>query len=173
MRDSEKNIRIQVHRSGINPTEKKIIEGNMKNGELDVISCTPTLELGIDIGHVDVAISAFKNEFDSFIQRTGRAGRRGQRSYAFCVFDPEDASCHYYSRKISEYTNQKHEVNVNKNNSIISEKHQKAISTEQVAARSFNKKQFWEFAGSMNLRGTSGNVKIHGDGTRNKTSVGD
>ena len=126
LEDSNRGIRIEVHRGGLNPRDKRKFEGMMKRGELDVLSCTPTLELGIDIGQVDVAISAFKNEFDSFIQRTGRAGRRGQRSYAFCVFDPEDASCHYYSRKISEYTNQKHAVNVNKDNPIISEKHQKA-----------------------------------------------
>ena len=160
MRDSEKNIRIQVHRGGINPTEKKTIEGMMKNGELDVISCTPTLELGIDIGHVDVATSAFKNELDSFVQRTGRAGRQGQKSYAFCVFDPEDASCHYYSRNIGEYINQKHEVYINKNNPIILEKHQNAISVEEKTSRSFDKKQFWAFAGSISLRGTGGIVEI-------------
>tara|TARA_Y100001936_G_scaffold176994_1_gene173608 strand:- start:126 stop:2747 length:2622 start_codon:yes stop_codon:yes gene_type:complete len=164
LEDSNRNMRIEVHRGGLNPRDKRKFEGMMKRGELDVLSCTPTLELGIDIGQVDVATSAFKNEFDSFIQRTGRAGRRGQTSYAFCVFDPDDASCHYYSRKINEYTNQKHEVNVNKDNPIISEKHQKAISVEQISARSFDKKQFWEFAGSMNLRGTSGNVKIILDG---------
>ena len=164
LEDSNRGIRIEVHRGGLNPRDKRKFEGMMKRGELDVLSCTPTLELGIDIGQVDVAISAFKNEFDSFIQRTGRAGRRGQRSYAFCVFDPEDASCHYYSRKISEYTNQKHEVNVNKDNPIISEKHQKAKSTEEISARSFNKSQFFGFAGAMNIRGTSGNVKILLDG---------
>ena len=164
LEDSNRGIRIEVHRGGLNPRDKRKFEGMMKRGELDVLSCTPTLELGIDIGQVDVAISAFKNEFDSFIQRTGRAGRRGQRSYAFCVFDPEDASCHYYSRKISEYTNQKHAVNVNKDNPIISEKHQKAEATEEISARSFNKSQFFGFAGAMNIRGTSGNVKILLDG---------
>ena len=157
-------MKIEVHRGGLNPRERRKFEVMMKQGDLDVLSCTPTLELGIDIGQVDTATSAFKNEFDSFIQRTGRAGRRGQTSYAFCVFDPDDASCHYYSKKITEYINQKHKVNVNKNNPIISEKHQKASATEILSARTWNKKQFWGFAGSINLRGTSGDVKILLDG---------
>ena len=160
LEDSNRKMRIQVHRGGLNPRDKRKFEGMMKRGELDVLSCTPTLELGIDIGQVDVATSAFKNEFDSFIQRIGRAGRRGQRSYAFCVFDPEDASCHYYSRKIGEYINQKHNVNISKNNPIISEKHVKASSVEMLAANKWNKSEFFPFANSMNIRGTSGDVKI-------------
>ena len=95
----------------------------MKDGDLDIISCTPTLELGIDIGLVDVAISAFKSEYDAFVQRIGRAGRSGQKSYAICVFDPEDATCHYFARNIPAYLNQDHIIEINKNNSIISEKH--------------------------------------------------
>ena len=88
----------------------------MKSGELDALSCTPTLELGIDIGHVDVVISAFKNEFDSFVQRIGRAGRMGQKSYAICVFDPDDAACHYFARHIGDYLTQEHIIPINKNN---------------------------------------------------------
>ena len=51
-------------------------------------------------------------------------------------------------------------VNINKNNPIISEKHQKASATEILSARTWSKKQFWGFAGSINLRGASGDVKI-------------
>ncbi len=132
----------------------------MKEGELDVLSCTPTLELGIDIGNVDVVISAFKNEYDSFIQRIGRAGRKGQKSYAICVFDPEDAACHYFARNIPEYLNQNHYVEINKENSIISEKHQASIGMEKHAALESNKSKFFDFANSINLRGTSGEITI-------------
>ena len=125
----------------------------MKEGELDIISCTPTLELGIDIGNVDVVISAFKNEYDSFVQRIGRAGRKGQKSYAICVFDPEDATCHYFARNISSYLNQNHHVEINKENSIISEKHTVAIGMEKHAAIESDKSKFFEFANSVNLRG--------------------
>ena len=158
--DANKNIRIQVHRGGLSQKDKTVYESAMKNGDLDALSCTPTLELGIDIGHVDVAISAFKNEYDSFVQRIGRAGRNGQRSYAFCVFDPDDASCHYYSRDIKEYVSQKHKVQINKENPIISEKHSAAEKIEKEAAHAWDKKQFWDFANGIKLRGTSGEVKI-------------
>jgi DEAD/DEAH box helicase domain-containing protein len=132
----------------------------MKGGELDVLSCTPTLELGIDIGNVDVVVSAFKNEYDSFIQRIGRAGRKGQKSYAICVFDPEDAACHYFARNISSYLNQNHRVEINKNNPIISEKHTASIEIEKHAAVESDKSKFFDFANSINLRGSSGEITI-------------
>jgi DEAD/DEAH box helicase domain-containing protein len=139
----------------------KLYESQMKAGELDVLSCTPTLELGIDIGHVDVVISAFKNEFDSFIQRIGRAGRMGQKSYAICVFDPDDAACHYFARHIDEYLKQDHIIPINKVNPIISDKHIESAEIEEQAATESDKSQFFDFANSVNLRGASGEIGIY------------
>jgi len=168
-------IRIQIHRGGLEQKDRKLYESQMKEGELDVLSCTPTLELGIDIGNVDVVISAFKNEYDSFIQRIGRAGRKGQKSYAICVFDPEDAACHYFARNIPDYLSQNHYVEINKENSIISEKHAASIGMEKHAALESNKSKFFDFANSINLRGASGEITIFHDskkiGTRD-TPVG-
>ena len=153
-------IRIQIHRGGLEQKDRKLYESQMKEGELDILSCTPTLELGIDIGNVDVVISAFKNEYDSFIQRIGRAGRKGQKSYAICVFDPEDAACHYFARNIPAYLNQNHHVEINKENSIISEKHTVSIGMEKHAALESDKSKFFDFANSINLRGASGEITI-------------
>ena len=157
---NNEGMRIQIHRGGLEQKNRKLYESQMKEGELDILSCTPTLELGIDIGNVDVVISAFKNEYDSFIQRIGRAGRKGQKSYAICVFDPEDAACHYFARNIPAYLNQSHHVEINKDNTIISEKHTASIGMEKHAAIESNKSKFFEFANSVNLRGASGEITI-------------
>ncbi len=159
--DASNGIQIQIHRGGLDQADRKLYETQMKLGEIDALSCTPTLELGIDIGHVDVVISAFKNEYDSFVQRIGRAGRKGQKSYAICVFDPEDAACHYFARHISEYLDQDHVVQINKENPIIADKHVASIGIEQHAATEPDKSQFFDFANSVNLRGTSGKIAIY------------
>jgi DEAD/DEAH box helicase domain-containing protein len=159
--EANTGIRIQIHRGGLDQNDRKLYESQMKAGELDVLSCTPTLELGIDIGHVDVVISAFKNEFDSFIQRIGRAGRKGQKSYAICVFDPDDAACHYFARHIDEYLSQDHIIPINKKNPIISEKHEESVEIEDQAMDESDKSQFFDFANSVNLRGASGEIAIY------------
>ena len=158
---ANRGIRLQIHRGGLDQSDRKLYETQMKLGELDVLSCTPTLELGIDIGHVDVVISSFKNEYDSFVQRIGRAGRMGQKSYAICVFDPEDATCHYFARHIAQYLNQEHVVQINKENPIIAEKHMVSRGIEQHAALESDKSQFFDFANSVNLRGSSGKIGIY------------
>jgi len=159
--ESNDGIRIQIHRGGLDQKDRKLYESQMKAGELDVLSCTPTLELGIDIGNVDVVISAFKNEYDSFVQRIGRAGRKGQKSYAICVFDPEDATCHYFARNIPSYLNQNHIIQINKDNPIISEKHTASMGMEKYAVIEPDKTKFFDFANSVNLRGTSGEIGIY------------
>lgn len=159
--DANEGIRIQIHRGGLDQNNRKLYESQMKAGELDALSCTPTLELGIDIGHVDVVISAFKNEYDSFVQRIGRAGRMGQKSYAICIFDPDDAACHYFARHIDDYLSQDHVIPINKKNPIISDKHTESIEIEQEAATESDKSQFFDFANSVNLRGTSGEIAIY------------
>lgn len=158
---SSDGIRIQIHRGGLDQKNRKLYESQMKAGELDALSCTPTLELGVDIGHVDVVISAFKNEFDSFVQRIGRAGRMGQKSYAICVFDPDDASCHYFARHIDDYLTQNHVIPINKKNTIIADKHAESIEVEKKAAGESDKSQFFDFANSVNLRGSSGEIAIY------------
>ena len=161
LEESNKRIRIQVHRGGINQRDRKLYELQMKAGELDALSCTPTLELGIDIGRVDVVISAFKNEYDSFVQRIGRAGRMGQKSYAICVFDPDDAACHYFARHIKDYLAQRHIISINKENPIISEKHTESVEVEKRSVMTPDKLEFFAFANSVNLRGASGEIEIY------------
>ena len=164
--EANKGIRIQIHRGGLEQNSRKFYESQMKAGELDALSCTPTLELGIDIGHVDVVISAFKNEYDSFVQRIGRAGRMGQKSYAICVLDPDDAACHYFARHIQDYLSQDHIISINKKNSIISDKHTESIEIEMEASKTNDKSQFFDFANSINLRGTSGEITIYHNGKK-------
>ena len=160
LRERNSGIKVKVHSGVLEKDDRRIAEGEMKQGDLDVLSCTPTLELGIDIGRVNVVISAFTGEYDKLVQRMGRAGRRGQKSYTICVFDPKDAICHYYANHISEYLGQDHIVQINKDNEIISEKHANSEHIEQVSSQTSDKKSLWEYANNMNLRGTSGNVKI-------------
>jgi len=57
------------------------VESNFKAGKTDLIACTPTLELGIDIGDlVAVAMAKFPPSPANYVQRAGRAGRQAKIS---------------------------------------------------------------------------------------------
>jgi DEAD/DEAH box helicase domain-containing protein len=98
---SKQGIKIGVHRAGLPPKNRKVVENSFKKGIIDVISSTPTLELGIDIGDVDAVISNLV-PINRLIQRLGRAARKGQEGYAFLTLGNDPIS-QYYKNHPADY----------------------------------------------------------------------
>lgn len=77
---------IQGYRSGYLPKERRAIEDGVKNGTIRGIVSTNALELGIDIGGLDVSILAgWPGTVASAWQQAGRAGRKAKTSLAIFV----------------------------------------------------------------------------------------
>jgi DEAD/DEAH box helicase domain-containing protein len=76
--DAETAKRLAPYRAGYTPAQRRDIERRLVAGELLGVSATDALELGIDIGSLDCAISVgFPGTVSSLRQQWGRAGRRG------------------------------------------------------------------------------------------------
>jgi DEAD/DEAH box helicase domain-containing protein len=69
--------RLAPYRAGYTPEQRRQIERRLVDGELLGVTATDALELGIDIGSLDCAISVgFPGTVASLRQQWGRAGRR-------------------------------------------------------------------------------------------------
>lgn len=77
---------VQSYRAGYLATERRAIEAELTSGRLLAVVATNALELGIDIGGLDVCvIHTFPGTISSFRQQIGRVGRSGEPSLAVLV----------------------------------------------------------------------------------------
>jgi DEAD/DEAH box helicase domain-containing protein len=91
--DPRKPARIRAYRGGYLPTERREAERAMRAGTIDGIVSTSALELGVDIGSLDVVtLNGYPGSVAATWQRFGRAGRRQQASIGVLVAssDPLD-----------------------------------------------------------------------------------
>jgi DEAD/DEAH box helicase domain-containing protein len=96
--DTATAARLTPYRAGYTPEQRREIERRLVEGELLGVTATDALELGIDIGLLDCAISVgFPGTVASLRQQWGRAGRRGT-GLAVLVAS-EDALDQFFARE--------------------------------------------------------------------------
>ncbi len=84
--DPRRPARVKAYRGGYLPTERREIERRLRNGEIDCVIATVALELGVDIGSLDVAIlNGYPGSIAGTWQRLGRAGRRNRPSLGVLI----------------------------------------------------------------------------------------
>ena len=92
-RDPRRPPRVLAYRGGYLPSERRAAEQAMRAGRVDLVVSTSALELGVDIGALDVAVlNGYPGTVAATWQRLGRAGRRQRPSLGVLVAtsDPLD-----------------------------------------------------------------------------------
>ena len=90
-----KTENLSIHHSSLSPDMRKEAERVFSSEGSACIVCTSSLELGIDIGDLDIVVQlGAPGSVSSFLQRMGRSGRRGKPSFvAFILADPCSLLC--------------------------------------------------------------------------------
>ncbi|MDE5832104.1 MAG: DEAD/DEAH box helicase, partial [Desulfovibrio sp.] len=123
--------RISAYRAGFLPEERREIEARMASGDLLAVVSTSALELGIDIGGLDLCILVgYPGTIMQTLQRGGRVGRAGNES-AVMVVAGEDALDQYFMRNPDDFFSRPPEKAViNPDNEIIAARHLECAATE-------------------------------------------
>jgi DEAD/DEAH box helicase domain-containing protein len=95
--------KVASYRAGYLPEERRRIEQRLFSGELGGVVSTSALELGIDVGGLDVCVLVgYPGSIMSAWQRIGRVGRKGRESLAVLVALP-DALDQYFMKNPREF----------------------------------------------------------------------
>ncbi|MHC1712955.1 MAG: DEAD/DEAH box helicase [Solidesulfovibrio sp.] len=123
--------RVSAYRSGFLPEERRAIEAAMTSGELLAVVSTSALELGIDIGGLDLCIlCGYPGSVMSAWQRGGRVGR-ALRESAVALIAGEDALDQYFMRHPADFFDRPPESAViNPDNPAIAAKHLECAAAE-------------------------------------------
>jgi len=78
---------VSIHHGSLAKTSRIAAERGLKNGELKGLVCTSSLELGIDVGRIDLVVQYMSpRQVTRLIQRVGRSGHRIGRMAKGIIF---------------------------------------------------------------------------------------
>jgi len=85
-KDPRHPARVAAYRGGYLPTERRAMEKKLRAGNIDCVVSTSALELGVDIGALDVCVlNGYPGTIAGTWQRLGRAGRRQRTALGVLV----------------------------------------------------------------------------------------
>ncbi len=157
MQAKKQKIDIKVHRAGLMANYRRSVEQSFKSDKLMAISCTPTLELGIDVGNVDGVISA-TIPVNRLVQRIGRAARKGQRGYAFLALGNDPIS-QYYKNHPDDYFDDVERIYIDPKNPFVEEFQVLAMAFDKPIA----KHELKEHSEVIEKHSKEGNLVLHED----------
>jgi DEAD/DEAH box helicase domain-containing protein len=102
--------KVSSYRAGFMPEERREIERRLARGELLGVVSTSALEMGIDIGYLDVCLLVgYPGTIINTWQRGGRVGRAGRESLVILVGKP-DALDQYFMKHPEELFERSYEA---------------------------------------------------------------
>jgi DEAD/DEAH box helicase domain-containing protein len=129
---SELARKVRPYRGGYLASERREIEAQLFGGELLGVAATNALELGIDVGGLDVCVlNGFPGTIASFWQQAGRAGRARQRSVAVLVAGEDQLDQWLMAHPRELFTRSPEPAVVNPSNPFVLDPHLTCAAYEQ------------------------------------------
>ncbi|PRO64433.1 DEAD/DEAH box helicase [Alkalicoccus urumqiensis] len=122
---------VRGYRGGYLPNQRREIERTLRTGETLGVISTNALELGVDIGQLQVCIlTGYPGSIASSWQQAGRAGRRQNESLVILAADSSPVDQYVFTNPSYFFESSPETARLNKNNVIILADHIKCAVYE-------------------------------------------
>lgn len=122
---------VSSYRAGFLPEERREIEKKLFSGELSGVVSTSALELGVDIGGLDVCVLVgYPGTVSSTWQRSGRVGRSGRDSLIIMIGLPDALDQHFMRNPADFFTRSSEAAVLDPENTPIVKSHLLCAASE-------------------------------------------
>jgi len=139
---------IAGYHAGYSNVKRREVEQKIKNGSIKIIFTTNALELGIDIGTLDVCmLYGLPQTSNEIWQRIGRTGRSKDKEALVMVINTYSAFDRYYFSNPTEFLKSRQKPNrpiINPMNPVIRQLHLTCGYHERLTARNVPDKDNWK-----------------------------
>lgn len=158
--------KVSSYRAGFMPEERREIEKRLASGKLLGVVSTSALEMGIDIGHLDICLLVgYPGTIIDTWQRGGRVGRSGRESMVVLMAKP-DALDQYFMKHPDDFFTRSYEAAVlDPDNPYVMEAHLPCAAAEMPLT--LNDENFWSKDLLTHLE------KLEVDGALHRTAEGE
>ncbi len=130
-RDPRLARKLRAYRGGYLADERRGIERGLASGELRGVATTNALELGVDIGSLDVTLLAgYPGTIASAWQQAGRSGRRHEDSVTIMLAGNDPVDQYFARHPVAFFSKTPEEAVVDPRNPYVLARHLKAASFE-------------------------------------------
>jgi DEAD/DEAH box helicase domain-containing protein len=158
--------KVSSYRAGFMPEERRQIENRLASGNLLGVISTSALEMGIDIGYLDICLLVgYPGTIINTWQRGGRVGRSGRDSMVILIAKP-DALDQYFMKHPVDFFERSFEAAIlDPNNPYVVEAHLPCAASE--IPITFDDQKFWPKDFPSHLE------KLENEGALNRTAEGE
>lgn len=118
-------FRVVEHSAQQNSEQLQKYEKDFRQGLINIMSCSTTMEMGVDIGGISVvAMNNVPPHPANYLQRAGRAGRRGEtRSIVFTICQSNPHDQHVFKNPLWAFITPMNVPQVSLNSKLLVQKH--------------------------------------------------
>ena len=122
--DGSYDKHVAVYRSGLSTCQRSEIEQGLRDGTKRLVFSTTALELGIDIGKLDVVLCiGLPGSMMGLWQRAGRVARAGREGAIILVPGNSPMETHYASHPEEYFARENEPISINLNNARLAVQH--------------------------------------------------